>query len=296
LTGSRPWMAPALVTASAAVCAVAASTLLGWAVAPEESVVADAPLVAASESAPSRSLPPRTPRKLDEQVYIDGILARNLFDATKIGVEEEAGDGAVDAPSTLNATLIGTIVAEQPAHSAAFISIQGQQSGFAYGVGQLVQGAEVLEILKDRVRLRVGAREEWLTMGDEKVPVSTSAPAGAATDSGVVQISEFEYKIPRALLDEQLNDLEGLSGMGRSMLHRGPDGQFDGYRLSALRRGSLPDQLGIRNGDIVHKVNDMPLDSVQGAMQAFSTLQNGSSFKFEVTRRGQPVTLSYTVE
>ena len=93
--------------------------------------------------------------------------------------------------------------------------------------------------------------------------------------------------------------VESLSKLARALLHRGPDGEYDGYRLSAIRRGSLADKLGIRNGDIIHSVNGTTLNSVQGAMAAFQSLSGGTSpgsgFKFEVTRRGQPVTLSYSV-
>jgi general secretion pathway protein C len=297
LSGSRPWMVPALVTASAAVSAVIASSLLGWAVAPDPDAAEAPPLLASLEAEAERSAQAAVPRRaLGERVYIDGILERNLFDQSKIGVEEEGGPGGgEETVSSLNAKLKGTIVANPAVYSAAFIQVEGQQSAYAYGIGQTVQGAEILEILVDRVKIRLGGREEWLTMGDDKVLTSTN-PSAEGEGGEVTQNGENEFTISRAVLDENLNDLESLSRMGRALLHRGPDGQFDGYRLSAIRRGSLPDQLGIRNGDIVHKVNGMDLNSVQGAMQALQTMQNQSSFKFEVTRRGQPVTLSYAVE
>ena len=70
---------------------------------------------------------------------------------------------------------------------------------------------------------------------------------------------------------------------------------MDGYRLSAIRRGSLFDKLGIKNGDVVHGVNDMPLTNTDGAFQAFQTLQTESAFTFEVTRRNQRQTFEYEV-
>ena len=84
--------------------------------------------------------------------------------------------------------------------------------------------------------------------------------------------------------------------MGRAIPHRGPDGQIDGYRLSGIRRNSLGEKLGIRNGDIVHAVNGQALTSMQGAMSAYTSLQNESSFSFEVTRRGQKMKLDYSVQ
>ena len=100
----------------------------------------------------------------------------------------------------------------------------------------------------------------------------------------------------RDLLDRYVNNLDAISRMGRAIPHRGPDGQIDGYRLSGIRRNSLGEKLGIRNGDIVHSVNGQPLTSVQGAMAAYQTLQNEANFSFQVTRRGQKMTLEYDVQ
>ena len=101
--------------------------------------------------------------------------------------------------------------------------------------------------------------------------------------------------VSKDVFDKYINDLEGISRMGRALLHRGPDGEFDGYRLSAIRRNTLADQLGIKNGDIIHAVNGQSLNSVQSAMNAYNTLRTDSSFCFEISRRGSPTELCYEV-
>jgi general secretion pathway protein C len=84
--------------------------------------------------------------------------------------------------------------------------------------------------------------------------------------------------------------------MGRALLHRGPDGQFDGYRLSAIRRNTLADKLGIKNGDVIHSVNGKSLNSMSAAMDAYQTLTSENEFSFEVTRRGEKLSLGYDVQ
>lgn len=81
----------------------------------------------------------------------------------------------------------------------------------------------------------------------------------------------------------------------RGLLHRGPDGAFDGFRFSGIRRDSLLDQLGLRNGDILHAVNDMPLDSVQRALAAYEALNGASHFELSLTRRGESLRLPVEV-
>jgi len=77
--------------------------------------------------------------------------------------------------------------------------------------------------------------------------------------------------------------------------HKGSDGEVDGYRLSAIRRGSLFDKLGIKNGDVVHAVNGLPLTNMEGAMSAFQSLQSEDEFSFDVTRRNKKSTFEYEI-
>ncbi|MCB9680357.1 MAG: hypothetical protein H6733_02720 [Alphaproteobacteria bacterium] len=309
-----PWKGVAIVTASAAVAAVVVNLGVGWLLElPDGATVPDAtaPLVASADAggvgdpaAVGATTPggTRAVRVPSAEEYRTTILARNLFDHNRIGVViEEEGGGEGDDVSNLPVTLRGTIVAEPAELSAAFIEEQGKPSAYAYGIGQSVQGAEILEILDDRVKLLNHGREEWLLLGETTkgsggAPVTAAAPPEPGTGmEGVEQKSETEFVVSRSLLDEKLNDLSALTREARALLHRGPDGEYDGYRLSAIRRGSVLDMLGVRNGDIIHSANGLDLNSVEGAMKALSALKGDGSLKFEVTRRGQPVTLSYDI-
>ncbi len=306
---SKAWIQFGMLTASAAVAALVVNAGIARLVAGPEAAPASpeggaAPQLPVEEGKAAK-LAARLDKPRTEDEYLRQILDRNIFDQSKIGLKPKeggGGDGGGGSPSDINMQLTGTIVAEPAAFSAAFILRDGDKVSYAYGIGQSVGNLTIMEILKDRVRVSRNGAEEWLVMGGGKqkvVDASEPAPTGEAME-GVEQLSETEFRVSKALLDQNLNDLEGLSKLGRALLHRGPDGEYDGYRLSAIRRGSLADKLGIRNGDIIHNVNGTALNSVPGAMEAFSgltgNLQGGSKFQFEVTRRGQPVTLSYEVQ
>jgi type II secretion system protein C len=223
---------------------------------------------------------------------------------SKIGVKpSEGGEGGGGGPSgsDFKVTLRATMVADPVIYSAAFFMKEGDTYAHAYGIGQEILGAKILAIEAERVKVLRNGVEEWITKGGvQEAEKPAAADAATTTTEGVEALSETEYNVSKALLDANLGNLDELSKLGRALLHRGADGEYDGYRLSAIRRGSLAEQLGIRNGDIIHSVNGTSLNSVQGAMAAFQSLQGGTSpgagFKFEVTRRGQPVTLSYNVK
>ncbi len=303
MTRERLIMAFGVLTAAAAVTAVGVNLFLAKQVfMVPEGEGPDAP-AEQTEGAPvvsstGGSAAVASSSRRSEKAYLDAIMGRNIFDHENVGVTASTdGEGAGVAVTDLKVTLTGTMVAEPASFSAAFIIKEGEDSFYAYGIGQKIMDAEVVEILKDRVRLkRADGAEEWLVVGSEEAPTTRSTASAGGEEGEVEKVSDTEFVVSRDMLDAQLNDLSGLSKMGRALLHRGPDGEYDGYRLSAIRRGTLADKLGIRNGDVVHSVNGMELNSVQGAMQALQALQSEDALKFEVTRRGQRMTLSYDIQ
>ena len=124
-----------------------------------------------------------------------------------------------------------------------------------------------------------------------------STPSKADDETGIAEAGENKFTIPRDTLDKYISDMDAISSgkHGRARPHRDENGNVDGFRLSGIRRNSLGSKLGIKTGDVVHSVNGKPLTNVKEAMDAFSTLQNDSSFSFEITRRGQKQTMEYSV-
>jgi len=263
----------------------------------------DSPAAAGQPATETVAAKTVAPRRLSESRYINDILKRNLWDSSKVGLESKGpvgADGEDLSASDLKARLLATIVVDPSEYSSAIIVQDGkeEEGGSAYGIGAKLLDAVIVSIGYDRVMIRRGdGREEFLFTGEEppKKKGGTSA-APSDEEGGVEKTGENEFSLSRSMIDEQLSDLSSVAKMGRSSLHRGPDGEYDGFRLSAIRRGTLPDQIGIRNGDVVHSVNGIPLNSVQAAMGALQALQNESALEVEITRRGQKTTLSYSIQ
>jgi general secretion pathway protein C len=263
-------------------------------------------VVAVATADDSRSGSPAVNRSAtgrSERDYIDTILKRNIFDIEAIAAYNPtaAGTRAGSEPITdLKVVLMGTVVATPALYSSALIADESSASrAIGYGIGDKLQDAEILKIEAKVVTLKRGdGRIETLSMDEGRTerPASSSASSGDSDDGeGVEKLAENRYAVDRSLIDKYVGDMESISRMGRALLHRGPDGDFDGYRLSAIRRNTLADQLGIKNGDVVHSVNGQALNSVQGAMGAYQGMMSESNFTFEITRRGQRVTMEYEV-
>ena len=75
-----------------------------------------------------------------------------------------------------------------------------------------------------------------------------------------------------------------------------PDGQVDGFRVYRLRPGSLFMKLGLRNGDVLQRLNGAELDDASKGMQYLQTLKDLSSFTIDFKRGGKKMTYNYEVK
>jgi len=261
--------------------------------------VEDAPAMASSRIA---SAPVRRPRALTAEQYLDKIMGRNLFDVQLIAAWAARRPGASDseARTELKVRLLGTMVTQPETQSSAMIRDEEDHFARGYSVGDKLHDREIIKIEKSRVTLRRSDGQiEVLTVDDTVRVAETSSaptPSTGSDEDGITQAGDDKYVVSRDLYDQYINDVGSISKMGRALLHRGPDGDFDGYRLSAIRRNTLADQLGIKNGDVIHAVNGEALTSVQSAMNAYNTMKTQSNFCFEITRRGSPQELCYDIQ
>jgi type II secretory pathway component PulC len=68
------------------------------------------------------------------------------------------------------------------------------------------------------------------------------------------------------------------------------DGAPNGFKVYAIRPGSLVQALGLRNGDTLLAVNDLALSGPIDALDTYSALQTGPAFlDLDVRRNGDPV-------
>jgi general secretion pathway protein C len=237
-------------------------------------------------------------RALPEKTYADIIVRRNIFDSSAVYDPNaaKATDPAGECRSDANVRLLATVVAEVPTYSSALISLGAARDAKAdgYAMGDEVSGEGRIVLIEQKKVCMDGGT--CICIGtDAAKPATASSTAKGDGEGGVKKLSDNKYAVDSSLIEDSMNNFESLAGQMRVAPHKGADGQVDGYRLSAIRRGSLFDKLGIKNGDIVHTVNGNALTSTEAAMQVYQSLRNERSFNFEITRRNQRQTLEYEV-
>lgn len=179
------------------------------------------------------------------------------------------------------------------------------------GEGESIGDVEVVRIVSDRVILRRGMEEAELWLG-----FSRSDPEGSAAEEGVAgegaagkenafggkKTGEHSWVFRRDALQEYyqevLDDPERLVRIFDSMKAvRGGDRRILGYRLDILGEGDFYRTAGMRQGDIVRKVNDMRMTSRRRAEFFIGEFarNRANAFVIEVERNGQPLKLTYQI-
>lgn len=215
------------------------------------------------------------------------IINRNVFgSAQKPSEEVRAEELEALEPTSLKIALLGTVTGS-PQNVVAVIEETDIKKQGLYKVGDSIKNAVIKMILRGKVILRIENRDEILTMDEaRRTPTEkeyqASGPAGRVT---TVTVSRSDVK-------KSLENINELLSQVRIRPHF-KDGRPDGLALSRIKRGSIFAKLGLKNGDIVHGVNNRDIKSPDDMMDFYTKLKSGSHVSLQINRRGQRKTINY---
>jgi general secretion pathway protein C len=73
------------------------------------------------------------------------------------------------------------------------------------------------------------------------------------------------------------------------------DGKPNGFKLYAIRPQSIFGRIGLQNGDTIKAINGSEMTTPDAALALYTKLRNASHLSVQVERRGETVTLDYTI-
>lgn len=208
--------------------------------------------------------------------------------------------------SSLQAMLVGTVVADDPGYSMGMITDMSRSETSTYRVGDRLMGqARVVAIGARRVLLERGGALEYLALGVEPAGGKGEASAArpAPVDAGG-QETTFDWIAPAGANQYRI-DQAGFQRVMTSPMQYARDirvvpafsgGESEGFKVFSIRPGSLFSSLGLQNGDVLQKVNGYRLDSPERMLEIYQKLKSARSIEVELTRRGRPATLGYSIE
>src|SRR5262245_55116458 len=189
---------------------------------------------------------------------------------------------AAAAPPDLSA--VGTVVGGESARRVAVLRSAGRTR--VVGVGDSAFGGLVKTIESGRVVLEFDGQPVELRLPRAEAShaaLPAVAAAEPAADGVTLERKELERRLAsetsRILAETTLTPV--MSGS-----------QVTGFTLSRIPEGSILSDAGLRAGDVLQSVNDVPIDSLATLVGLYPRLQTENSVRAVVLRAGQPVTLS----
>ena len=89
---------------------------------------------------------------------------------------------------------------------------------------------------------------------------------------------------------------EDITALKEIVVQSDRDERVVGMKMYGIRRNSVLGRLGVQNGDMVRTMNGFDLTSPDTALEAYTRLSGADSLSLSVVRRGQPLTIDYSVQ
>ncbi|MBN2063038.1 MAG: PDZ domain-containing protein [Deltaproteobacteria bacterium] len=234
-------------------------------------------------------------RKLSADFH--AITDRNIFDTINELSEKEV-QKSVEAlePSKLNITLLGTVVGN-PKDRVAVIEEKENRKQALYRVGDSIQNSVIKSILRGKIVLRVGDKDEVLVMPEPSSFSSTIQNRQNQQDQQ--NRVTFSPSLDRTVMSRQqdfeqsLEEIDELLKEIRITPHV-KDGGQDGVVITGIRAGSILRRIGLRDGDIINSVNnEYNVYDDESMLSVIDELRAGSDISLQIERRGRKRTLNY---
>ncbi|HEX7840437.1 MAG TPA: type II secretion system protein GspC [Kofleriaceae bacterium] len=242
------------------------------------------------------------------------LASRNMFcsDCTP-AVDVKSSDPSSIAITTLPLALLATNIGPRIEDSyATIINTENQKQG-AYAVSDLVPGATASGKIKSihfkYIDFENNGHTERLVLVGATPPATPVAVAEtpavasdenkddmqAAVDAGIKKIDDSNYEIDKSLVEKVLLNPMAIA-KGARVVPSMKNGKPDGFKLYAIRPSSAFARLGLANGDTLQSINGFELTSADKALEVYTKLREATSLEVEVTRRGKPMNLKYSIK
>src|SRR5690606_22737534 len=131
----------------------------------------------------------------------------------------------------------------------------------------------------------------------DRLPNIFSGPSSTRETSSEAGIKKMGDKtiMSRPKVDSFLQNMNKVLQDSR-MVPNFQDGVVNGFKIFAIRQGSVFDQLGLRNGDVVQEINGVKIDSMEKALPMLELLKNESNIGIGISRGGAKKNLSIEIQ
>lgn len=236
----------------------------------------------------------------EELAFYTPILSNALFGSATQGTltpiinssAAKSGEAAViNPPSDL--VLLGT-ASGSFRETFALVRNNTKQEERVFRLGDMVyETGRLVEVTRERAFILLnGKKVEILT--PMAIPSAGTASNPAQNNSAVANMGGGNYVIDQRTLNAALDNPAQAMTDAR-LVPSQKDGKVEGFKLSEVKPNGVFGMVGLKNGDVLIRLNDFPVDAPDKALQSFIALKGQSKLKLDLIRDGHPQTLNYDI-
>ncbi|HOM27108.1 MAG TPA: hypothetical protein PKV21_06345 [bacterium] len=235
------------------------------------------------------------------------ILKRNVFTAPPPPPPPKVETTSILKPAPLPSleTLIEILGIVYFPEGTSFVIIKDKKTNIENILkeGERIGESKIIKIMKDKVIFEYDGKNVSLNLENKssgiplvvsreettKISVSPKLPETPKIPEDVVTMDvDFNNTINTLVNDRKL--IENLN-----VIPNVNEGKVEGFRVLNLPENSIPYQYGLRNGDIVRRVNGVLIDSISTAFNVYNQIKNSNTqiVTVEVLRNNKPVLFTY---
>jgi hypothetical protein len=109
-------------------------------------------------------------------------------------------------------------------------------------------------------------------------------------DNDGINVTDNGFAVGRAVVDHYAH-VTRYRKLGQVSWHKGDNGERDGFRVRRINCDLR--EAGIMNGDVVNTVNGQTVQNIPEAIVLWFKVRRRDRVVIEITRSGQPITISY---
>jgi general secretion pathway protein C len=223
----------------------------------------------------------------------------------------------------LDLKLVGTAVV---AGGKSYAIIQtvgqtGQEVRVVREKEEIVPGAVLLDVRADKIHVSWKGRTEEFGLYETRTlasapPPGRRTPGGRAEPPPVVgtpppppqqvattvgtdsvrRTGEFQYTVDKEEVRQLREDPGRMMTQVRVVPNFGEGGQPDGFKVFAIRPGSLFARIGLQNGDVIRRINGVEMQAPDQALEAYQRLKDETTIHIDLVRQNQAKTLTYVIQ
>lgn len=199
----------------------------------------------------------------------------------------------------LEIALRGVMISETEEFNTAIIEDIKTKLAKNYYIGDKIQDAQLIRIARNKIMLiRANGQQETLYLNKHDAEIDQLLTQDQNWTSVIKKAGASNYEVdPLEFIKRVHNLTQFIDMLNLTTVYQ--KGESIGCRVGGLNKNSLGESLGLKVGDIITKINNIPATTTNNRYDIYklvTDLHENDTITMEITRKTVPLTLTYTLK